>query len=108
MTLEEGKRDKYRLSLGGIAAPKDNAQIQSERFKKPPDALEEFLKNHPEIKEIEICTDNDFAGRWAKEQMKKHYEGTYQIICNLPEKKGQIMQTLRKKKSRQINAGTDH
>ena len=69
MTLEEGKRDKYRLSLGGIAAPKENTQIQSERFKKLPDALEEFLKNHPEIKEIEICTDNDFAGRWAKEQM---------------------------------------
>ena len=43
MTLEEGKiGDKYRLSLGGIAAPKENAQIQSERFKKPPDALEEF------------------------------------------------------------------
>ena len=68
MTLEEGNRDKYRLSLGGIAAPKENAQIQSERFKKPPDALEEFLKNHPEIKEIEICTDNDFAGRWAKDR----------------------------------------
>lgn len=33
MTLEEGNRDKYRLSLGGIAAPKENAQIQSERFK---------------------------------------------------------------------------
>ena len=79
MTLEEGKRDKYRLSLGGIAAPKENTQIQSERFKKLPDALEEFLKNHPEIKEIEICTDNDFAGRWAKEQMKKHYEGTLSI-----------------------------
>lgn len=30
---------------------------------------------------------------------EKHYEGTYQIICNLPEKKGQIMQTLRKKKA---------
>ena len=45
MTLEEGKRDKYRLSLGGIAAPKENTQIQSERFKKLPDALEEFLKN---------------------------------------------------------------
>lgn len=42
MTLEEGNRDKYRLSLGGIAAPKENAQIQGERFKKPPDALEEF------------------------------------------------------------------
>ena len=65
---------------------------------KPPDALEEFLKNHPEIKEIEICTDNDFAGRWAKEQMKKHYEGTYQIICNLPEKEGADYADLAKEK----------
>ena len=101
MTLEEGKRDKYRLSLGGITAPKENAQIQSERFKKPPDALEEFLKNHPEIKEIEICTDNDFAGRWAKEQMKKHYEGTYQIICNLPEKEGADYADLAKEKKQE-------
>ena len=93
-----GKRDKYRLSLGGIAAPKENTQIQSECFKKLPDALEEFLKNHPEIKEIEICTDNDFAGRWAKEQMKKHYEGTYQIICNLPEKEGADYADLAKEK----------
>ena len=85
-------------ALGGIAAPKENALIQSERFKKPPDALEEFLKNHPEIKEIEICTDNDFAGRWAKEQMKKHYEGTYQIICNLPEKEGADYADLAKEK----------
>jgi len=101
MTLEEGKQDKYRLSLGGIAAPKENAQIQSERFKKPPDVLEEFLKNHPEIKEIEICTDNDFAGRWAKEQMKKHYEGTYQIICNLPEKEGADYADLAKEKKQE-------
>lgn len=108
MTLEEGKRDKYRLSLGGIAAPKDNAQIQSERFKKPPDALEEFLKNHPEIKEIEICTDNDFAGRWAKEQMKNIMRERIRLSAICRKKKGQIMQTLRKKKSRQINAGTDH
>ena len=71
MTLEKGKRDKYRLSLGGIAAPKENTQIQSERFKKPPDALEEFLKNHPEIEEIEICTDNDFAGRWDYADLAK-------------------------------------
>ena len=108
MTLEEGKRDKYRLSLGGIAAPKENTQIQSERFKKLPDALEEFLKNHPEIKEIEICTDNDFAGRWAKEQMKNITRERIRLFAICRKKKGQIMQTLRKKKSRQINAGTDH
>ncbi len=109
MTLEEGKRDKYRLSLGGIAAPKENAQIQSERFKKPPDALEEFLKNHPEIKEIEICTDNDFAGRWAKRTDEKALRGNVSdYLQSAGKKKGQITQTLRKKKSRKINAGTDH
>ena len=84
MTLEEGNRDKYRLSLGGIAAPKENAQIQSERFKKPPDALEEFLKNHSEIKEIEICTDNDFAGRWAT--VLKDQSVRVQIEDDLPDK----------------------
>ena len=57
-----------------------------------------ICQNHPEIKEIEICTDNDFAGRWAKEQMKKHYEGTYQIICNLPEKEGADYADLAKEK----------
>ena len=35
MTLEEGNRDKYRLSLWGESLlRKKNAQIQSERFKK--------------------------------------------------------------------------
>ena len=29
---------------------------------KKPQALEHFLSQHPEITEIEVCTDNDFAG----------------------------------------------
>ena len=74
---------------------KKDRDIQKDVYKRQ---LEEFLKNHPEIKEIEICTDNDFAGRWAKEQMKKHYEGTYQIICNLPEKEGEDYADLAKEK----------
>lgn len=85
MTLEEGKADKYRLVLGGISAPKEG-QTRKE-MKKPP-ALEHFLNQHPEIREIEICTDNDFAGRWACEHIRKQYEGKYQIIENLPEKDG--------------------
>lgn len=51
---------------------------------KRPDALEHFLKKHPEVTEIEICTDNDFAGRWACEQLKEHYEKEYAVFCNLP------------------------
>ncbi len=99
MTLEEGKRDNIVFPWGNCRPERKNAQIQSERFKKPPDALEEFLKNHPEIKEIEICTDNDFAGEMGERTDEKHYEGTYQIICNLPEKEGADYADLAKKKA---------
>ena len=68
MTLEQGSRDKYRLELGGISAPKEG---QSQRSMKKPQALEHFLSQHPEITEIEVCTDNDFAGRWACEHIRK-------------------------------------
>lgn len=81
MTLEEGKADKYRLSLGGISAPKEGEIHKT--FKKP-SALESFLEKHPEVTEIELCTDNDFAGRWAGQQLKRAYEGNYRIIENLP------------------------
>ena len=85
MTLEQGSRDKYRLELGGISAPKEG---QSQRSMKKPQALEHFLSQHQEITEIEVCTDNDFAGRWACEHIRKAYEGSYRIIENLPEIKG--------------------
>ena len=54
LTLE-GTTDKYRLSLGGIYAPAESAQP---RPFKPPAALESFLSRHPEVTEIEICTNN--------------------------------------------------
>ena len=82
MTLEGGRADKYRLALGGISAPKEGEQRK--QGKNPP-ALEHFLSRHPEIREIEICTDNDFAGRWACGQMKQVYQERYHIIENLPQ-----------------------
>lgn len=81
MTLEGNRADKYRLSLGGISAPREGEERRN--FKKPP-ALEAFLEKHPEVTEIEICTDNDFAGRWSCARLKKAYESGYQIIENLP------------------------
>ena len=86
LTLE-GTADKWRLSLGGISAPKEGEQPRSFSFKKPL-ALESFLKRHPEIEEIEICTNNDFAGRWAAEHLEKAYQGKYRMVKNLPEKEG--------------------
>lgn len=85
MTLEQNRADKWRLSLGGIYAPKDETK---EYHPKKPLALEYFLSIHPEIKEIEICTNNDKPGRMAAKAMKKQYEENYQIIMNLPQREG--------------------
>ena len=82
LTLEKTV-DKYRLSLGGISAPKEGETAYS--FKKPA-ALESFLARHPEIEEIEICLNNDFAGRWAAEHLEKAYQGKYRMVKNLPER----------------------
>lgn len=85
MTLEGGTAEKYRLVLGGISAPKEG-ELRKEG--KKPQVLEYFLSEHPEIREIEICTDNDFAGRWACGQMKQAYQERYHIIENLPQIEG--------------------
>ena len=82
MTLEGGRSDKYRLSLGGIYAPLND--LSTDRPFKIPPALETFLKNHPDVTKLEICTDNDAAGRWAALQIAKHYSGEYRIKMNLP------------------------
>ena len=67
----------------GVTAPKEGTG-QNVRKMKIPDALEHFLKQHPEVTEIEICTDHDFAGRWACEQLKSVMK-EYAVFCNLPQ-----------------------
>lgn len=47
-------------------------------------ALEAFLQNHPEVDELELCTDNDRAGRWAAQNIAKHYSKEYMVTVNLP------------------------
>ena len=84
LTLERSS-DKYRLSLGGIYAPKEGETAWE---MKKPQALASFLARHPEIKEIEICTNNDFAGRWAAGHIEKAYQNKYRIMQNLPQKEG--------------------
>ena len=85
LTLE-GTADKWRLSLGGIYAPEEGGTVRREM--RNPLALDSFLTRHPEIEEIEICTNNDFAGRWAAERLEKAYQGKYRMVMNLPEKEG--------------------
>ena len=85
MTLERGTKEKYRLALGGISAPKEG---ETQRKMKRPAALEHFLKMHPETEKIEICMDNDFAGRWACSHIREAYGGRYRITENLPTEAG--------------------
>lgn len=40
------------------------------------------------MEELEICTDNDPAGRWAAEHIEKTYQGQYRVIQNLPARDG--------------------
>ena len=70
--------DKWRLSLGGIYASKDG------RPGKPPVALEEFLSRRPEITTLELCLDNDEAGRAASAAIAAQYKERCQIIDSPP------------------------
>lgn len=97
LSLEQ-TRDKYRLSLGGIYAPKEGIAVTS--FKKPT-ALTAFLEQHPNVCEIEICTNNDHAGRWAAEHIRREYEGKYRIIMNLPDREGADYGDLAQEKSKE-------
>lgn len=85
LTLE-GAADKWRLSLGGIYAPEEGKQANCNT--KNPVALDAFLARHPEIEEIEICTNNDFAGRWAAGHIESVYRDKCRIVKNLPAKEG--------------------
>ena len=68
MTLYGDAADKYRLSLGGISSSG-----------KEPLALQEFLRQHPEITTIELRLDNDAKGRMASVGIRKIYAGRYTV-----------------------------
>ena len=78
MTLAGDAADKYRLSLGGIYAPEDGKPIR------PPAALEEFLRRHPQVQCIEFCLDNDPPGRAAAAALARLYGERYQVAVRLP------------------------
>lgn len=103
LTLE-GRSDKYRLSLGGIYAPKEG---EAERNFRTPPALTTFLSRHPEVEELELCLDNDFAGRWAAEHIAKEFAGKYRVTQNLPEREGWDYADLAKEKASRQRAELD-
>jgi hypothetical protein len=72
MTLCGDAADRYRLSLGGVSSSG-----------KEPLALQEFLRQHPEITTIELRLDNDAKGRMASVGIQNLYREKYQV-CDLP------------------------
>ena len=68
MTLCGDVADKYRLSLGGVSSSG-----------KEPLALQEFLRQHPEITTIELRLDNDAKGRMASVGIRKIYADRYTV-----------------------------
>ena len=68
MTLCGDVADKYRLSLGGVSSSG-----------KEPLALQEFLRQHPEITTIELRLDNDAKGRMASVGIRKIYADRYAV-----------------------------
>ena len=68
------------LSLGGVYAPQSR-----EGNWKMPIALENLLKNAPEISTIAMHLDSDYAGRAASERLKQMLEGQYHIRDEPPE-----------------------
>lgn len=83
MTLSDNTADKYRLSLGGIYAPKEeNVEI------KTPVALVEFLRQHPDVDTIQLCMDNDEPGRHAALAIARNLGGKYKVSLCLPQIEG--------------------
>jgi len=73
---QEWEWDGYRLSLGGTSLL----------------AIKEFLSAHPEIQKIEVCLDNDVAGKAAERRLGDYIASTsslrhIQIENKMPEPK---------------------
>ena len=70
-------RSANTLSLSGIYRPRKDGSI---RF---PAALEQYLTDHPGVKRIVLCLDNDEPGRAASAAIQKKLS-EYEVIDNPP------------------------
>lgn len=63
------------LSLAGVYAPKQNIEDS-----KVPAALEQYLKEHPQTKQICLHLDNDTAGRLASKVIQHKLSDRYEVV----------------------------
>lgn len=50
-------------------------------------ALDQYVKDHPDIRAIRICTDNDEAGQRAAEHIAEKYSDQYKVTRHTPKTK---------------------
>jgi hypothetical protein len=82
LTLEAMNHKEWRkintISLAGIQKKRQDGEL------KLPEALKQYLKEHPSIKRIHLCLDCDEAGKTAAEDIK-NYLKDYDVMIRLPE-----------------------
>ena len=95
LTLEKMENRNWSgvntLSLAGVQQKNKDGEM------KVPDALEQYLKDNTEIREIVLCLDNDEAGRLAAEGIQKRLSG-YTVTIRLPPEEKDYNELLQKRK----------
>lgn len=90
-TLQDDIRKVHYLSIGGAYVPKKHTDEAS-----LPKALEHYLKDHTEIKEVELCLDNDEVGIGASFFVMNKLMGMgYEVLSSPPEYKKDYNEYLR-------------
>lgn len=73
----------HYLSIGGAYAPKKHTDTV-----KLPMALEQYLKDHPKIREVELCLDNDSVGVGASFFIMNKLMGMGYAVSSSPPERG--------------------
>ena len=73
--------EHHLLSLAGVYRP--SKELKDSSF---PLALKQLLSDHPEIKKIHLCLDNDYAGKFATEALKHFFSEKYEVNVHFPKR----------------------
>ena len=68
--------ETHLVSLAGVYRPKEDYRDDI-----TPLALKRYLSDHPEIKKVQLCLDNDMGGRMATEALKDILQKEYGITA---------------------------
>lgn len=75
----QGWREEHLLSLAGVYQPAKEIEKS-----KVPAALTRFLKEYPATRNIDLCLDNDRAGRLASKALQAVLSKRYQVTDKPP------------------------